>query len=183
MRTNILARRFCAFSKATSLLALLSFATACSNDAMRWDAMTTASIKGSSNQSNIIGGQDDRLSDYGEEFGSDPQPIRVAQRAPDYRAQNTYSQPGRYASLEVRPPQTPSITRSQLPPVSAPSVAYRQPTHNEPLVLRPRRTQSTPLRVQQSDQITTSSVPVPTRIESQPTRSVGWNNTKGAAML
>ena len=176
MRTNILARRFSAFSKATSLLAMLSFATACSNDAMRWDAMTTASITGSSNQSNIIGGQENRLSDYGEEFGTQKQPIRVVQRNSHHRPQSSYSQPGRYASLEVRPPQTPTIASSELPSVAGPSVAHRQPKHSEPLVLQPRRTQSRPLRVQHSDQITTGSVPVPTTLDTQSNKSGGWNN-------
>jgi len=45
MRTNILARQMRALSRATALLFIVGGVTACSNDVMRLDTMTTASVR------------------------------------------------------------------------------------------------------------------------------------------
>ena len=180
MRTNILARRFSALSKATSLLALLSLATACSNDVMRLDSLTTASVQSTSNQSKIISGEEKRLSDFGEEYDSQQPQIHVAKRDGPYRPQSTYAQSGRYESLKVTPPsQAQTISRSQLPPVASSSSNARQNTSTGPIVLQPRQAQNSSLRVENSDRMTTSSVSTVLSNQHKQSSSVGWNNSKG----
>ena len=180
MRTNILARRFCALSKATSLLALLSLAAACSNDVMRLDTLTTASVNAPSNQDKIIGGQPKRLSSYGEEFDSGQSNIHVARRDDVYPPQRDYGQNGRYASRKVLPPtQSSDVSRSPLGPVSNASPSLQQTAKSAPIVLQPRYQQPAPLRVDHPDTLTTSSVPAAPSNRSKPANSTGWDDTKG----
>ena len=82
MRTNILTRRLSALSKATSLIALATLAAACSNDVMRLDQMTTASVNGTSNQSRIINNQPQGLSTFETEFDAQQPQVRVVPRDP-----------------------------------------------------------------------------------------------------
>ncbi|NKB52162.1 MAG: peptidoglycan DD-metalloendopeptidase family protein [Rhizobiaceae bacterium] len=183
MRTNILARRFSALSKASSLVVLLSFATACSNDVMRLDTLTTASITNTSNQSQIIGDRPTRLSNYGDEYDPRQPNIHVAKRSGGdsgdgggYRPQSSYSKPGRYASLKVTPPsQSPTINRSALPPVESSQPMPQRTAKTQPIVLQPRQSRVAPLRVNNTDSIVTGAV----TDEPKTTKSIGWDSSKG----
>ncbi len=184
MRTNILARRFSALSKASSLVALLSLATACSNDVMRLDTLTTASITNTPNQSQIIGDQPDRLSSYGEEYDPRQPDIRVTKRSVggDNRPQDSYSKPGRYASLKVSPPsQSPRINRSVLPPIGSSQPMPQRAAQSEPVVLQPRRriVRTTPVRADNTDNIVTGAVAAAPVSEVKKPASAGWDTSKG----
>lgn len=181
MRINILARRFSALSKATSFLAILSLATACSNDVMRLDALTTASVHNTSNQSNIIGDGETRLSNYNEEFEPQQPQIQVAPRNSHIRPQGSYSQPGRYASLKVTPPEeSVAISRSKLPAITASNSKPVRSAPGHSIVLQPRQAQASPLRVENTDQMTTSSTSRVSQPVVQQSKSVGWDDSKGA---
>ncbi|MEP5180530.1 MAG: peptidoglycan DD-metalloendopeptidase family protein [Rhizobiaceae bacterium] len=133
-----------------------------------------------SNQQQIIGGQPKRLSSYGEEFDSGQSNIHVAKRDGVYPPQVEYGQNGRYASREVVPPsQSSTVSRSQLPPVTSVSPTLQQTAKSAPIVLQPRYQQPAPLRVQNPDTLTTSSLPATPSNRSVPAKSAGWDESKG----
>ncbi|MGI9366683.1 MAG: peptidoglycan DD-metalloendopeptidase family protein [Rhizobiaceae bacterium] len=163
MRSNILARRFGVLSKTSAFVILAASVTACSNDAMRLDTMTTASITGTSdttvgntgNQRQIIDGQTAQLVEqgvrpdaYGTEYAANQGEIKVIKRG----TQATSSS---------------SVSRSQLPPAQA--------TSAQPIVLEPRQDQLSAQISANTDRITTSSVSTQTAAN----QSAGWDKSKG----
>lgn len=163
MRSNIIARRFGVLSKTSALIILAASVTACSNDAMRLDTMTTASITGTGdatvgntgNQKQIIDGQNPQLGEqgprpdsYGTEYGANQGEIKVIKRSEQASSSS-------------------SVSRSQLPPATA--------TAPKPIVLEPRQDQLSQQIAANTDRITTSSVSTQTRA-NQP---AGWDKSKG----
>ena len=181
MRTNILTRRIGVLSKATSLLALAGLATACSNDLMRLDTLTTASVHQTSNQNQIIKSEPQRLLTYETEFDSNEQKIRVVPRDPRTGRVAANPPPTAAELASANNSARSSVSRSSLPPVShsRPSVQQTAPVAQKgPIVLQPRRSASDNLRMAKSDQMTTSSVaPAVAKVTIPP---AGWNGAKGS---
>ncbi|MEE9313314.1 MAG: peptidoglycan DD-metalloendopeptidase family protein [Rhizobiaceae bacterium] len=166
MRTNIFAQHLRTLSKASALIAISAFVTACSNDAARFDELVTSSIPKKTNQNKIINGVADRRS-------NDEIKVVKQQTASRYTA--------------------PSVTRSSLPSVSysKPEINVVKPAAHSAgvpslpkeastgrgIVLAPRSNANTALRT--VDTVTTGSVKKAVSLSSK-TKPVGWNNTKGA---
>ena len=181
MRTNILTRRLSALSKATSLIALATLAAACSNDVMRLDQMTTASVNGTSNQSRIIERQPQGLSTFETEFDSQQPQVRVVPRDPR-TGRVAVNPPPTAAELAAAnaPVYSSGVSRNSLPPVQAtPTVQAPTPAvPNGPIVLQPRSTVDDALRMANADQLTTASV---ARVAPQPMQQpAGWDSAKGS---
>ncbi len=172
MRTKILAPRLVAFSRATALIAVAGFLSACSADAIRFEDALTTNTNLTDNQRAII----EKRGIPGQPFPGD----EIQQEQPAYSAPST--------RVERGEPLAPTVQRSELP---APTDS------NGRVVLQPRTSQARPLRVLDDNAVTTGSIresaPTPPAAPSPALKPVGvakdngsgkklspgWNKSKG----
>jgi len=190
MRTKITAPSLIVLSRATALIALGGFLTACSSDAIRFeDALTTNSTL-TPNQRAIIEKTGGPIQAYP---GDERKPIR----------HSDFSSPA--PTVERGRPLAAAVDRS---PLNAPTVSGPIASSNEKgqVVLQPRQAQTKTLRVLNADTVTTGSVPLgaatppaapkaapaPTTPKAKPRqtvrspirepRPVGWNKSAGTTV-